>query len=83
MREVNVCKKFDLVALANSGQEHNVVVCTLCSCYPWALLGLPPSWYKDFAYRSRVVIEPRAVLEEFGLELEGPRSFNNTLDAIS
>lgn len=60
----------DLVALANSGQAHNVVVCTLCSCYPWALLGLPPSWYKDFAYRSRVVIEPRAVLEEFGLELE-------------
>ena len=60
----------DLVAIANSAQVHNVVVCTLCSCYPWALLGLPPSWYKDFAYRSRAVIEPRAVLEEFGLKLK-------------
>ena len=60
----------DLVALANSAQVQNMVVCTLCSCYPWALLGLPPSWYKDFAFRSRAVIEPRAVLEEFGLKLE-------------
>ena len=60
----------DLVALANSAGVQNMVVCTLCSCYPWALLGLPPSWYKDFAYRSRAVIEPRAVLEEFGLKLE-------------
>ena len=46
---------------------HNVVVCTLCSCYPWPVLGLPPTWYKSSAYRSRVVIEPRAVLSEFGL----------------
>jgi nitrile hydratase len=48
---------------------HNVVVCTLCSCYPWAMLGLPPRWYKDPAYRSRIVREPRAVLEEFGVSL--------------
>ena len=47
-----------------------MVVCTLCSCYPWAVLGLPPTWYKSFAYRSRAVIEPRAVLREFGLELD-------------
>jgi len=60
----------DLVAVANSAQVQNMVVCTLCSCYPWALLGLPPSWYKDFAFRSRAVIEPRAVLEEFGMTLE-------------
>ena len=48
---------------------HNVVVCTLCSCYPWGVLGLPPAWYKSEAYRSRVVREPRVVLREFGLEL--------------
>src|SRR5262245_36423153 len=53
----------------NSADVHNVVVCTLCSCYPWAVLGLPPVWYKDFAYRSRVVREPRRVLREMGLEL--------------
>jgi nitrile hydratase len=50
--------------------EHHLVVCTLCSCYPWALLGLPPAWYKSPAYRARAVIEPRAVLSEFGLELD-------------
>ena len=50
--------------------EHHVVVCTLCSCYPWALLGLPPAWYKSPAYRARAVSEPRTVLAEFGLELE-------------
>lgn len=60
-----------IVALENSAKVHNVVVCTLCSCYPWPLLGLPPSWYKNPAYRARVVREPRAVLAEFGLEL-GP-----------
>ena len=49
---------------------HNVVVCTLCSCYPWPVLGLPPTWYKDAAYRSRVVLEPRAVLREFGLNVD-------------
>lgn len=54
----------------NTENVHNMVVCTLCSCYPWPLLGLPPIWYKSFAYRSRAVAEPRAVLAEFGLELD-------------
>ena len=58
-----------LKVVANTEDEHNVVVCTLCSCYPIALLGPSPSWYKSEAYRSRVVREPRAVLAEFGLEL--------------
>jgi nitrile hydratase len=58
-----------LVAVENTASVHNVIVCTLCSCYPRALLGLPPGWYKSFAYRSRVVREPRTVLSEFGLEL--------------
>ena len=58
-----------LVAVENTPDRHNVVVCTLCSCYPWDVLGLPPVWYKSFAYRSRVVKEPRAVLAEFGLAL--------------
>jgi len=60
-----------IVVLENTSQVHHVVVCTLCSCYPWPVLGLPPSWYKDSAYRSRVVREPRAVLAEWGTEL-GP-----------
>ncbi len=60
----------ELVVHENTRAVHNVVVCTLCSCYPWAVLGLPPTWYKSFAYRSRVVIEPRKVLKEFGLELD-------------
>ena len=60
----------DLVAVENTPQVHNLVVCTLCSCYPWALLGLPPTWYKDTGYRARVVIDPRGVLEEFGLKLD-------------
>jgi nitrile hydratase len=59
----------EMVILENTPDIHNVVVCTLCSCYPWPVLGLPPTWYKSFAYRSRVVREPRAVLGEFGLEL--------------
>jgi len=59
-----------LVAVENTPEVHNVVVCTLCSCYPWPVLGLPPRWYKDPAYRSRIVIEPRQVLSEFGLELD-------------
>ena len=54
----------------NTPTVHNLVVCTLCSCYPWPLLGLPPIWYKSFAYRSRAVAEPRAVLREFGVELD-------------
>jgi nitrile hydratase len=58
-----------LVVVENTAKVHNVVVCTLCSCYPWAMLGLPPAWYKDPAYRSRVVREPRKVLEEFGLRI--------------
>jgi nitrile hydratase len=58
-----------LVVVENTPAVHNVVVCTLCSCYPWALLGLPPRWYKDPAYRSRIVREPRRVLAEFGLEV--------------
>jgi nitrile hydratase len=58
-----------LVVVENTDAVHNVVVCTLCSCYPWGLLGLPPAWYKSFAYRSRVVREPRAVLDEMGCTL--------------
>lgn len=59
----------DMVMLENTLETHNMVVCTLCSCYPWPVLGLPPVWYKSAPYRSRVVIEPRAVLAEFGVEL--------------
>ena len=59
----------EFVAVENTPEVHNMIVCTLCSCYPAGLLGLPPKWYKDFAYRSRAVIEPRAVLDEFGVEL--------------
>jgi nitrile hydratase len=58
-----------MVALENTDQVHNMVVCTLCSCYPWPVLGLPPVWYKSEAYRSRAVIDPRGVLHEFGLQL--------------
>jgi nitrile hydratase subunit alpha len=57
-----------MVVVENTPTVHNVVVCTLCSCYPWPVLGLPPSWYKDPAYRARVVKEPRAVLAEWGTE---------------
>jgi nitrile hydratase subunit alpha len=60
---------YRLKVVANTGQLHNVIVCTLCSCYPISLLGPSPSWYKSFAYRSRVVREPREVLAEFGLRL--------------
>jgi len=58
-----------LVAVENTPQVHNLVVCTLCSCYPWPVLGLPPVWYKSFAYRSRAVRDPRGVLKEFGVEV--------------
>lgn len=58
-----------IVVVENTDDTHNVVVCTLCSCYPWPLLGLPPTWYKDPAYRSRVVKEPRKVLGEMGLNV--------------
>jgi len=59
----------DTVVLENGPKVHNLIVCTLCSCYPWPILGLPPVWYKSAAYRSRAVIDPRGVLREFGLEL--------------
>lgn len=58
-----------LQVVENTPRVHNLIVCTLCSCYPWAVLGLPPVWYKSAAYRSRAVIDPRGVLREFGLEL--------------
>jgi nitrile hydratase len=58
-----------MVAVENTLNVHNMVVCTLCSCYPWPVLGLPPAWYKSAPYRSRSVIDPRGVLREFGLEL--------------
>jgi nitrile hydratase len=58
-----------MIALFNTPAVHNMVVCTLCSCYPWAVLGLPPVWYKSMPYRSRAVTDPRGVLAEFGLSL--------------
>jgi nitrile hydratase len=58
-----------MIAVENTPERHNLVVCTLCSCYPWTVLGLPPVWYKSPAYRSRAVAEPRAVLAEFGVAL--------------
>jgi len=60
----------DMVVVENTQTVHNLVVCTLCSCYPWSLLGLPPIWYKSAPYRSRAVIDPRGVLKEFGVELD-------------
>jgi nitrile hydratase len=58
-----------MVVLENTPEQHNMVVCTLCSCYPWAVLGLPPVWYKSSPYRARAVMDPRGVLSEFGVEL--------------
>lgn len=58
-----------MVAVENTAERHNVVVCTLCSCYPWTLLGIPPAWFKYPQYRARVVTEPRSVLAEFGVTL--------------
>jgi nitrile hydratase subunit alpha len=58
-----------MVAVENTPQVHNLVVCTLCSCYPWAVLGLPPTWYKSAPYRARAVKDPRGILREFGVEL--------------
>jgi nitrile hydratase alpha subunit len=72
-----------LVAVENTEKVHNVVVCTLCSCYPRAILGLPPDWYKSLSYRSRVVIDPRGVLREFGTELPASvevRVYDSTAD---
>ena len=62
-----------MVALFNTAGTHNMVVCTLCSCYPWPVLGLPPVWYKSMPYRSRAVIEPREVLKEFGVAVPDER----------
>lgn len=72
VRELGIAAIEDarLVVVENTPRVHNVVVCTLCSCYPWSVLGLPPTWYKQPAYRSRVVREPREVLREMGLELD-------------
>jgi nitrile hydratase subunit alpha len=61
---------YDIVVIENTPQVHNLIVCTLCSCYPWPLLGLPPTWYKSTAYRSRAVIDPRGVLREIGTVVE-------------
>lgn len=71
---VNALAGFDpvashLIAVENTPRTHHIVVCTLCSCYPWSVLGLPPVWYKSFAYRSRGVIDPKGVLAEFGVTL--------------
>ena len=63
-----------IMALQNTDEIHNIVVCTLCSCYPWPLLGIPPSWYKSDAYRARAVREPRKVLAEFGVTLPSETS---------
>jgi len=62
-----------LIAVENTANTHNMIVCTLCSCYPWDLLGLPPTWYKSTAYRSRAVKEPRAVLADFNVPLPDDR----------
>lgn len=70
LAEMGITGADTLVVVENTPGVHNMVVCTLCSCYPWAVLGLPPRWYKDHAYRSRAVIEPRAVLREFGVDLD-------------
>ncbi len=59
----------NMVAVENTDTVHNMVVCTLCSCYPWPVLGIPPTWYKSFEYRSRAVIDPRGVLAEFGVQV--------------
>jgi nitrile hydratase len=69
LEELGLVVPTELIVVENTARIHNVLVCTLCSCYPWTLLGLPPSWYKSPEYRARVVIEPRAVLAEFGLHL--------------
>jgi len=71
---VNALVDFDpvsshLIAVENTPKVHNMVVCTLCSCYPWSVLGLPPVWYKSFPYRSRAVIDPKGVLADFGVAL--------------
>ena len=85
MREIGVGGRGGehMVVVANTPEEHNLVVCTLCSCYPWPVLGLPTGWYKSPPYRSRAVIEPRAVLAEFGVTLpasQGIRVWDSTAE---
>jgi nitrile hydratase len=67
--ELGFTRTTHLIAVENTRQLHNIVVCTLCSCYPWDMLGLPPVWYKSAAYRSRTVMDPRGVLADFGVTL--------------
>jgi nitrile hydratase subunit alpha len=67
--ELGYARTTHLIAVENTPQLHNIVVCTLCSCYPWDILGLPPVWYKSAAYRSRTVMDPRGVLADFGVTL--------------
>jgi nitrile hydratase len=69
LKELGITGADNLRVVENTPEVHNMVCCTLCSCYPWAVLGLPPRWYKDHAYRARAVIEPRAVLNEFGVSI--------------
>jgi nitrile hydratase len=72
LRELGISNEgLNIVVVPNRPGVHNAVVCTLCSCYPWPVIGLPPVWYKSAPYRSRMVREPREVLREFGLELDG------------
>src|SRR5206468_11902869 len=66
---VDAASLTEFVVVENTDKVHNLIVCTLCSCYPRPILGRPPDWYKSFAYRSRAVVEPRAVMREFGTEL--------------
>ena len=76
-----------MMVLENTPERHNMVVCTLCSCYPWPVLGLPPVWYKSAPYRSRAVIDPRGVLRDFGVDAAGghrdPRVGFDRGDALS
>jgi nitrile hydratase subunit alpha len=69
--ELGIARTTHLIAVENTPRLHNMVVCTLCSCYPWDVLGLPPVWYKSAAYRSRTVMDPRGVLADFGVALPG------------
>lgn len=69
LEELGLTAPTEFIVVENTEQVHNMIVCTLCSCYPWTVLGLPPTWYKSPEYRARVVIEPRAVLAEFGVHL--------------
>ncbi len=69
LEELGLVAPTEFIVVENTDHVHNMIVCTLCSCYPWTVLGLPPTWYKSPEYRARVVIEPRAVLDEFGVHL--------------